>query len=205
MIEKVVETWPRFLAGELPEALDCLLADDVVFYSPIVYAPQRGKDVATIYLHAAAQTLPRGTTERPLLIFVAFAVAVGSLMLQGFTLPWLVRMLRFEHAGDDSLEKAEQESLAEELRDAASAAVAGSNLVRQDGTPFPQEIIDLIGARLFQPPDVDQAATAQDMLELRLALIGAMRVKLNTLSSGGAYSTAIFLSHKPTGRRPNSR
>lgn len=32
MIEKVVETWHRFLAGELPEALDGLLADE----SPIV-------------------------------------------------------------------------------------------------------------------------------------------------------------------------
>jgi hypothetical protein len=58
MIEKVVETWHRFLAGERPEALDGLLADDVVFYSPIVYTPQRGKAVTTMYLHAAAQTLP---------------------------------------------------------------------------------------------------------------------------------------------------
>ena len=58
MIEKVVETWHRFLAGELPEVLDGLLADDVVFYSPIVYTPQRGKDVTTKYLQAAAQTLP---------------------------------------------------------------------------------------------------------------------------------------------------
>jgi len=58
MIEKVVETWHRFLAGELPEALGALLADDVVFYSPVVYTPQRGKDLTTMYLHAAAQTLP---------------------------------------------------------------------------------------------------------------------------------------------------
>jgi hypothetical protein len=34
-----------------------LLADDVVFYSPIVYTPQRGKAVTTMYLRAAAQTL----------------------------------------------------------------------------------------------------------------------------------------------------
>jgi len=33
------------------------LADEVVFYSPIVYTPQRGKAVTTMYLHAAAQTL----------------------------------------------------------------------------------------------------------------------------------------------------
>ena len=64
--------------------------------------------------------------------------------------------------------------------------------MRQDGTPFPPELIDRIGARLFAPPDVDTAASAQDMLELRLALIEAMRTRLNTLSSGGAYSTAAL-------------
>ena len=37
MIEKVVETWRRFVAGEGPEALDGLLANDVVVYSPVVH------------------------------------------------------------------------------------------------------------------------------------------------------------------------
>jgi hypothetical protein len=36
MIANMVETWHRVLAGERPEALDGLLAGDVVFYSPIV-------------------------------------------------------------------------------------------------------------------------------------------------------------------------
>lgn len=58
MIAKVVETWHRFVAGELPEALDGLLADEVVFYSPIVYTPQRGKAVTTMCVHVAAQTVP---------------------------------------------------------------------------------------------------------------------------------------------------
>jgi hypothetical protein len=58
MIEKVVEIWREIVAGEQPEALGGLLADDVVFYSPIVYSPQHGKAVTTMYLSAAAQTLP---------------------------------------------------------------------------------------------------------------------------------------------------
>ncbi len=58
MIEKVVETWHGVVAGERPEALNDLLADDVVFDSPIVDTPQRGKAVTTMYLRAAAQTLP---------------------------------------------------------------------------------------------------------------------------------------------------
>ena len=60
MIEDVIDRWHRHLAGELPGALDELLADDVVFYSPIVYTPQRGKDITTMYLLAAKQTLGAG-------------------------------------------------------------------------------------------------------------------------------------------------
>src|SRR5579864_2322491 len=57
MIEQVVDRWHRSITGDLPGGLDDLLADDVVFYSPIVYTPQRGKAVTTMYLLAAAQTL----------------------------------------------------------------------------------------------------------------------------------------------------
>ena len=65
MIEQVVERWHHFIAGNSPEGLDALLADDVVFYSPIVYTPQRGKDVTTMYLTAAAQTLLGAGADRP--------------------------------------------------------------------------------------------------------------------------------------------
>jgi ketosteroid isomerase-like protein len=58
VIEKVVERWHRYLSGEDPNGLAELLADDVVFYSPIVYTPQRGKDITLLYLQAAKQTLP---------------------------------------------------------------------------------------------------------------------------------------------------
>ncbi|HZJ28239.1 MAG TPA: nuclear transport factor 2 family protein [Acidimicrobiia bacterium] len=58
MIEDVVERWHRNLRGELPGGLDELLADDVVFYSPIVYTPQEGKAITKRYLEAAGQTLP---------------------------------------------------------------------------------------------------------------------------------------------------
>ncbi len=59
-IEAVIARWHRYMAGELPDGLDELLADDVVFYSPVVYTPQRGKAVTTQYLRAAAGTLAGG-------------------------------------------------------------------------------------------------------------------------------------------------
>ena len=53
MIERTIEQWHRFLAGSLPGGLDELLADDVVFYSPVVFTPQKGKAVTMLYLNAA--------------------------------------------------------------------------------------------------------------------------------------------------------
>ena len=62
MIEQTIANWHRFLRGDLPGGLDELLADDVVFYSPIVYTPQRGKAVTKLYLEAAGQTLAADDT-----------------------------------------------------------------------------------------------------------------------------------------------
>ena len=57
MIEDVVARWHRYMHGDLPGGLDELLADDVVFWSPVVFTPQRGKDMTTRYLEAAAASL----------------------------------------------------------------------------------------------------------------------------------------------------
>ena len=57
MIEKVIENWHRQIRGEFPGGLDELLADDVVFYSPIVFSPQEGKEITKLYLNAAGATL----------------------------------------------------------------------------------------------------------------------------------------------------
>ena len=57
MIDDVIARWHRYMDGELPGGLDELLADDVVFYSPVVFTPQRGKDITMRYLEAAAASL----------------------------------------------------------------------------------------------------------------------------------------------------
>ena len=60
MIDDVIARWHRYMQGELPGGLAELLADDVVFYSPVVYTPQRGKPITTQYLAAASQALAGG-------------------------------------------------------------------------------------------------------------------------------------------------
>jgi hypothetical protein len=56
MIEQTVEQWHAYLRGELPGGLEGLLDDEVVFYSPIVFTPQRGKEITSLYLQAASHT-----------------------------------------------------------------------------------------------------------------------------------------------------
>jgi CPA1 family monovalent cation:H+ antiporter len=151
----------------------------------IVWAGMRG--VVTL---AAAQTISSDVTDdRALLVFIAFAVAVGSLMLQGFTLPGVVKALRIERAGDDSLDKAEQSALDDELRGAAIGALSDPALRRRDGSEFAEDLVSLVGSRMVDPPDDAEGLATRDLLELRLAMIEAMRGRLNELSSGGEYST----------------
>ena len=57
MIDDVIARWQRYLEGQLPGGLDQLLSDDVVFFSPVVYTPQRGKRLAMQYLEAASEAL----------------------------------------------------------------------------------------------------------------------------------------------------
>jgi hypothetical protein len=58
MIEDVIAKWHANLRGQLPGGLDELLDENVVFYSPIVFTPQVGKEITKLYLQAAGQTLP---------------------------------------------------------------------------------------------------------------------------------------------------
>ncbi len=56
MIEQVMKKWHLHLNGQLPGGLDELLAEDVVFYSPIVFSAQKGKALTSLYLTAAGNT-----------------------------------------------------------------------------------------------------------------------------------------------------
>jgi ketosteroid isomerase-like protein len=52
----VIDRWHDFMRGDRPDALDDLLADDAVMYSPVVFTPQRGKAIVAMYLEAAKAT-----------------------------------------------------------------------------------------------------------------------------------------------------
>ncbi len=58
VIEATMDKWHQHLRGQLPGGLDELLHEDCVFYSPVVFTPQRGKAITKMYLEAAGQALP---------------------------------------------------------------------------------------------------------------------------------------------------
>ncbi|WZH37727.1 MAG: sodium:proton antiporter [Microbacterium enclense] len=154
----------------------------------IVWAGMRG--VVTL---AAAQTLPReGVEDRSLLIFVAFLVALFSLVVQGLTLPAVVRAVGLSGDGGEGPTREEQRALDTELREASVAALQAGTLRRRDGEAFPDDVIERVGARITEPPDEDASGRMRDLLELRLASIEAMRRRLARVGRDGRYSTAAL-------------
>ena len=152
----------------------------------IVWAGMRG--VVTL---AAAQTLPE-SPMRSLLIFVAFIVAVGSLLLQGFSLPLVVRLVGLQGSGGSGPTHEERSRVSAELRAAAATALADPELRRPDGTPFSAALVERVSTNLARPADDDDLARAREVMLLRLAGIDAMRARLNELSGYGTYSTAAL-------------
>jgi hypothetical protein len=52
-----IDLWHEVVTRRDPEGLDALLADDVVFHSPVVHTPQAGKPITKLYLGAAFNVL----------------------------------------------------------------------------------------------------------------------------------------------------
>ena len=56
MIETAIERWHAVLRGEAD--LDDLLHEDCVFWSPVLFRAQQGRELTKMYLQAAAQVFP---------------------------------------------------------------------------------------------------------------------------------------------------
>ena len=57
IIEQTIKQWHQILDAKDFSQLKSLLADDVVFHSPVLHTPQKGKALTTMYLSAAFYVL----------------------------------------------------------------------------------------------------------------------------------------------------
>ena len=153
----------------------------------IVWAGMRG--AVTL---AAAQTLPSDTPERDLLVFIAFLVAAGSLLIQGLSLPWLARILGLRRAGSTGLPREEIREIDADLRESARVAAEGGALRRSDRTLFSDDIYAVPAALFVAPLDPTDGLDTPEALEFELALIAVMRGRLHELGRSGRHSTSAL-------------
>lgn len=57
MNKSIVDQWHEFIKTGNANILNEILTDDVVFHSPVVWTPQKGKGITKMYLTAAAMLL----------------------------------------------------------------------------------------------------------------------------------------------------
>ncbi|MFC7304449.1 cation:proton antiporter [Streptomyces monticola] len=142
---------------------------------------------------AAAQTLPEDTPLRPQLILVAFVVAVTTLLLQGLTLPALIR--RVKVPGDDRAKLREEfVQLVSELGESREAVLAEA---ANSGGYAPGVLEQVRGDSLAarprggsKPMSADGLDEAREQyLTLRLKVLDAERDRLLTLRSQHRYSS----------------
>lgn len=87
----VVTAWHEIVRTLDPDRIPALLADDVVFGSPAVHAPQKGRALTTAYLTAALEVIgPRLSYHRELWdeesAMLEFTTEVGGREVHGIDL-----------------------------------------------------------------------------------------------------------------------
>lgn len=108
----------------------------------LVWAGMRG--AVTL---AAAQSLPHDTDQRAVLVLVAFVVAAGTLLVQGGTLPWVVRRLGLV-GGHETQAAEERAALRGEIRAAGARVLERTPLRRRDGGDYTPGVVDRVRADL---------------------------------------------------------
>ena len=94
-----VQAWHALLESRDLSGLDTLLAEDAVFHSPVVHAPQKGREITKAYLVAASHVLMNDSFHyvREILgerdACLEFSVEVDGIHING------VDLIRFDAQG----------------------------------------------------------------------------------------------------------
>jgi CPA1 family monovalent cation:H+ antiporter len=146
----------------------------------VVWAGMRG--AVTV---AAAQTLPEETPQRSLIVLIAFAVAMLSLVVQGGTIGRLVRRLTppAEGASADDETRADSARLVELLRASAAtvekpAAVAGDPTGEQMAESMTHQLAVLAAMRAALLDARDTGTFDADLLTSSLENLDASQIAL---------------------------
>ncbi len=145
---------------------------------------------------AAVLILPPDLEHRPVLILAALVVVGGTLILQGFTLPALVRALKVQ--GPDPREDALQQASLVQV--ATSAGVDRLAELRTDDDP--PEVLAMLKRRTQERglaawerlgrPSAQKVTPSRRYAKLRLGMLDAERAKVLELRRGGEYAHEVL-------------
>ena len=145
---------------------------------------------------AAAFAIPGQVEHRSVLVLAALVVVGGTLLLQGLTLPRLVRTLGLR--GPDPRE--DLLATASVLRGAATAGLA--ELDRMTGDDEMPEVLDMIRRRTEERdqaaweklgrPESDEQTPSRRYIELRLAMLRAERSAVLDLRGSGTVAQDVL-------------
>ncbi|NYF11226.1 CPA1 family monovalent cation:H+ antiporter [Leifsonia sp. AK011] len=152
---------------------------------------------------AAAQSLPDDIPHRNQLVLIAFTVAVVTLLVQGGTLPWLIRMLGVQ-GSDATADRREFASLLAELNEAGLQVL--EDATDSAGEPVDPAIIERvrhdteIGTNLLHE-QVEAAGDPEKLADLPLTryrmlrydVLRAERDALLIARSEGRYASRILV------------
>jgi NhaP-type Na+/H+ or K+/H+ antiporter len=146
---------------------------------------------------AAVQTLPTGLRYRPQLLLIAFVVACATLLLQGLTLPAVIRAVNVP-ADDPVADRVEYGRLLGDLSRAAEIVLDDDALAQPDGDPYPAAVIDRVRddlrIRVRPPPGTEHLPVdpREQYRDLRLRALEAERTQLLRSRSDGSYNTRVL-------------
>lgn len=149
---------------------------------------------------AAAQTLPDDTPFRPQLVLIAFTVAVTTLIVQGGTLPWLIRTIGIRGT-NAAAEGRELATLLDELGAAGSQALDASDLAATGEAIDPAVIERARTETLLSAQAAREHAAAAGAVEhtphrqyrlLRREAIQAQREALLEARANGSYTSRVL-------------
>lgn len=145
---------------------------------------------------AAVLLLPDSTPQLPVLELLALVVVGGTLLVQGTSLPWLVRLLRLRgpSRAEDALAKADL------LQQASNAGLA--ELDRRVGPDIPAPVVESLRQRLIWRtnaawerlgrPEAERATPTAEYRRLRLAMLAAERDAVLRVRDTGAVDYEVL-------------
>ncbi|MFC1415457.1 cation:proton antiporter [Streptacidiphilus cavernicola] len=146
---------------------------------------------------AAAQSLPSDTPYRPQLLLIAFVVAVTTLLVQGLSLPRVIRALKVP-GDDEAADRAAFVELYAEMTSRVADALDDPELRTPDGVPYDPAVLEQVRnwtAARRRKPAVGAVAEGVDPREqfqqLMLATASAQQNALLALRSTGAYNSRV--------------